>query len=331
MAYTTLTIHLLDQLPLRTEENEELLRLLLSIALATKIIGRVVAGWGINGAAEFLDSSSGAGELDRRAEEVLVETLAASGHFGLLVSERRDSVLATAVGQSSSQLVVAFDPLDGVSNLGSNIPVGTIFTILRKKNDNRPAVLDDFLQPGRNIVAAGYAVYGAQTSFVCSWGQGVHSYTLDPSIGDFVLTRERLMLPEHGRWYSVNEGYAPYWESPVSHFVDLLKQYKKGTGGGYMARYVGALVVDFDRNLKEGGVFLHPANKQRPQGKLRLVYECSPLAFLIEQAGGKATNGTMNVLDLMPSTVRDRCPFISGSLSEIAWYERCMAGEIVTG
>jgi fructose-1,6-bisphosphatase I len=304
----------------------ELSELLVSIALGVKIIGKLVSSAGFKGLHGYTGKTNIQGEevhaLDEEADEILVELLGSSGHFGMLVSEERDSVIATEHGHSDAKYLVAFDPLDGSTNLGSNIPVGTIFGIFRKKDEHRPAKSDDFLQNGRKLVGAGYSVYGAKTSFVYSCGDGVHGFTLDHDIGEFVLTEENMRVPDRGSTYSVNEGYSSLWSKEVLTFISELKSDNKAQGTPYNGRYVGSLVADFDRTLRKGGVFLHPANSKRPRGKLRLLYECLPLSFIVEAAGGRATDGHRSVLDITPKDIHERCPFIVGSKFEVEWFER---------
>jgi fructose-1,6-bisphosphatase I len=258
--------------------------------------------------------------LDEEADQVLVEMLGSSGHFGLLVSEERESVIATTRNSAAAKYVLAFDPLDGSSNLGSNIPVGTIFTIFRKRDGGRPADVGDFLQSGRNIVAAGYAIYGPKTSFVYSTGDGVHGFTYDTEIGEFVLTDEALTSPARGSTYSINEGNSIYWDRGVSSFIDTLKRSDEGAKTPYSARYVGSLVADFDRNLKKGGIYIYPGDTKSPRGKLRMLYECMPLAFIAEQAGGKASDGERPILDIVPQSIHERAPLFIGSPHEVDWF-----------
>jgi fructose-1,6-bisphosphatase I len=302
----------------------ELSDLISAIALGVKYISRLVATSGVSDLSGYTGKVNVQGEatkiLDEQSDEILVELLSSSGHFGLLVSEERDTVVGTTVNRDSAKYVVAFDPLDGSSNLGSNIPVGTIFTIFRKLDPGGPAGAQDFLQSGRGIVAAGYAVYGAKTTFVFSSGSGVHGFTLDPAIGEFVLTEPELRSPARGKTYSVNEGNSAQWAIDVSEFIAALKVPNKETGTPYSLRYAGSLVADFDRNLKNGGIFLYPADVKNPRGKLRLLYECMPLAFIAEQAGAMATDGQRAVLDITPGDIHERCPLVIGSRHEVEWY-----------
>ncbi|MBX7137268.1 MAG: class 1 fructose-bisphosphatase [Oligoflexia bacterium] len=306
----------------------ELTDLLTAISLGVKMISRLVSTAGLKGLYGYSGVTNVQGEaqqiLDQEADEILVQLLGSSGHFGSLVSEERDTVISS---DQEAQLglgrkyVVAFDPLDGSSNLGSNIPVGTIFCIFEKPNHGRKASNQDFLQSGKNIVAAGYAVYGAKTSFIYSSGDGVHGFIFDPSLGEFLLTEPELRMPERGSLYSVNEGNYHRWDKRMQRFVDTLKLTDKQAGTPYSSRYVGSLVADFDRNLKKGGVFLYPADNKNEQGKLRLLYECMPLAFIAEQAGGRAIDGQRNILDIVPQNIHERSPLIIGSKYEVDWYQ----------
>jgi fructose-1,6-bisphosphatase I len=302
----------------------ELSDLLNSIAFGVKIIRQLVATAGFKGLQGYTGTTNVQGEavqiLDQESDRVLVQLLGSSGHFGMLVSEEQDKVVAAAQGRDSAKYVVAFDPLDGSSNLGSNIPVGTIFAIWRKRDLKRPASVDDFMQPGRALVAAGYAIYGAKTSFVYSVGDGVHGFTLDPSIGEFILTEEKIQSPERGKTYSINEGNAGQWNSEVAEFINLLKSDNKQLATPYSARYVGSLVADFDRNLKNGGIFLYPSDKKNQNGKLRLLYEAIPMAFIAEQAGGLGTNGKDNILDIVPKDIHQRTALVIGSKHEVEWF-----------
>ena len=327
---TTLSRFIMAEERKHTGATGELSDLISAIALGVKFISKLVATSGLSDLSGYTGKTNVQGEatkiLDEQSDEVLVELLGSSGHFGLLVSEERDTVVGTTVNRETAKYVVAFDPLDGSSNLGSNIPVGTIFTIFRKLRSREPADVRDFLQSGRAIVAAGYAVYGAKTTFVYSSGSGVHGFTLDPALGEFVLTEERLQSPPRGKTYSINEGNAAQWGRAVARFINELKTQNKELGTPYSLRYAGSLVADFDRNLKNGGIFLYPSDPQHVRGKLRLLYECMPLAFIAEQAGAAATDGERPVLDISPTDIHERCPLIIGSSHEVQWFLRMCQG-----
>ncbi len=327
----TLSRFLLSEERKHPQATGELTDLLTSIALAVKIISQLVATAGFKGLYGYTGRSNVQGEkthlLDEEADETLVQILGSSGHFGLIVSEERDSVIETELGHETAKYVVAFDPLDGSSNIGSNIPVGTIFGIWQKKESNRQAAQEDFLQPGRKLVAAGYSVYGAKTSFVYSAGHGVHGFTLDPGIGEFVLTEENIRMPEKGKIFSVNEGNSSGWSPRVAEFVKTLKIENKDLDTPYASRYVGSLVADFDRTLKKGGIFLYPADSRSPKGRLRILYEVIPLSYIAEAAGGRAIDGERDVLDIHPENIHQRCPLIVGGKFEVNWFERFVKGK----
>lgn len=303
----------------------ELSELLSAIVVAVKIISSLVATAGFKGLTGYTDQVNVQGEsvrkLDEEADRILTEFLGASGHFGLMVSEEQDRVISAGRDAEGAKYVVAFDPLDGSSNIGTNIPVGTIFSILRRQDLGRSSSDQDFLQPGRRLVAAGYAVYGAKTSFVYSSGLGVHGFTLDPTIGEFVLTEAQIKTPERGAVYSANEARIEQWSPAIQAFIQELRERGlKDPKTAYSSRYVGSLVADFDRNLRNGGIFFHPSDHSRKKGKLRLLYECIPLAFIAEQAGGMAVDDSMPILDKLPSDIHERSVFITGSRVEVARY-----------
>jgi fructose-1,6-bisphosphatase I len=317
----TLSRFILAQQRLYPKSTGELSDLLSSIGLGIKIISSLIATSGFKGLTGYTGRTNVQGEavrqLDEEADQTLIELLGASGHFGLMVSEEQNTVVPAGRSSDQAKYVVAFDPLDGSSNIGSNIPVGTIFSILRRRTKGAECGVDDFLQSGRHVVAAGYAVYGAKTSFVYSSGQGVHGFTLDPSIGEFVLTEEQIHMPERGSTYSVNEGRSGQWSPGVRSFVNELKEKGDAKGNPYSARYVGSLVADFDRNLRQGGVFLYPPDAKNPHGKLRLLYECIPLGFIAEQAGAIATDGSIPILDRQPVDIHERTIFMTGGRYEM--------------
>lgn len=317
-------IHAHEQrFPASTGEFSDLLS---SIALAAKIIGQLIATAGFKGLYGYSGTTNVHGEerraLDEQADMILSEILGSSKHFGLMVSEEHDKVISSGKGSADSKYIVAFDPLDGSSNINSNIPVGTIFAIYRRQSVGTEPQESDFFCPARKcLAAAGYALYGPRTSFVYTFGDGVYGFTLDPSLGEFVLTEEKIVTPEKGKIYSINEGNSIQWHGEVSAFIHQLKLTDKEKGTPYSARYAGSLVADFDRNLRNGGIFLYPGDTRYTNGKLRLLYECAPLAFISEQAKGKATDGVQAVLDIVPNDIHQRTPFICGSRTDVEWFE----------
>ncbi len=299
----------------------ELSDLLASIGLGVKIISQLVQSASIRGSLGSTGEQNIQGEivkeLDREADQTLIDILGSSQQFGSVVSEEQDDILQTENVTGPAKYVVAFDPLDGSSNIGTNIPVGTIFSIFKRQDRTQPPSLDDYMRPASELVAAGYSVYGAMTSFVYSCGHGVHGFTLDPGIGEFVLTEANIVTPETGKYFSVNEGYEPLWSKEVQELVARFKGSENPLKGPYSGRYVGSLVSDFDRTLRRGGVFMHPANSKRKKGKLRLLYECMPLGFVIHHAGGVASDGKQSLMEIQPKQIHDRCPFFAGGKTEM--------------
>jgi len=304
----------------------ELVALLSSLALGVKYISQMVRSEGLQGATKYTSNTNVQGErvheIDIESDRVLVELLDTTEQCALMISEERESIIIPAHGANCAEYLVAFDPLDGSSNLGSNIPVGTIFGIYRRASPVGSAALaEDFLQiPRTSLVASGYGIYGSKTCFVMTTGNGVHEFTLDPAVGEFVLTAERLRTPERGSTYSVNEGNHASWDKQTAAFIAGVKGADAVKKTPYSLRYVGSLVADFDRNLKRGGIFLYPADDTHKRGKLRLLYECAPLAFIAEQAGSKAVDGVLGVLDIKPASIHARCPLIVGSSHEVDWF-----------
>jgi fructose-1,6-bisphosphatase I len=245
------------------------------------------------------------------------------GRLCAMTSEEEPGIIPIPEPFKRGKYCLLFDPLDGSSNIDVNVPVGTIFSVVRKITRGRDGELEDMLQPGRRQVAAGYVIYGSSTMLVYTTGQGVHGFTLDPSIGEFLLSHRDIRIPDAGRYLSVNDSYEQLWDDNVRK---LMRAYR-GLDGDRKAlntRYVGSLVADFHRNLLGGGIFAYPANKKSPKGKLRLLYEANPLAFIVEQAGGAASDGTQRVLDLAPTELHQRTPLYIGSTSEVELARRTL-------
>jgi len=227
---------------------------------------------------------------------------------------------------AKGKYVLVFDPLDGSSNIDVNVSIGSIFGIFRRKTSSGKGTEQDVLQPGRNLVAAGYIVYGSSTIFVYTTGNGVHGFTLDPSIGEFLLSHENIRIPKKGDIYSVNEGYYERWDDNMKRFINYLKAEDKATGRPYKLRYVGTLVADFHRTLLYGGIFMYPGDKKNPEGKLRLLYEAAPLAYVVEKAGGRASDGFRNILDIEPTNLHQRTPLFIGSEEDVKLAEKFIQG-----
>ena len=254
-------------------------------------------------------------KLDVMANDTFMRALRSMGQVCGVGSEEEEHFVSFNDDiHSKAQYVVLMDPLDGSSNIDVNVSVGTIFSIYRRITpEGTPVTLEDFLQSGDAQVAAGYVVYGSSTMLVYTTGNGVNGFTLDPSIGVFCLSHPNMQIPKSGKIYSVNEGNYVHFPQGIKEYIKYCQQYDAETGRPFTSRYIGSLVSDFHRNLIKGGVYLYPTGTMAPKGKLRLLYECNPLAFIVEQAGGTATNGKQRILELEPSELHERVPFFIGS------------------
>ena len=297
-----------------------------AIALAGKLVSREINLAGIVDATGYTGRMNVQGEevakLDEWANELIVDLLGETGCVCVMGSEEVEGPVSPPGSASMGRYAVLFDPVDGSSNIDIAAPVGTIFSVQSRVTESGTGHMDDLLQPGRNQAAAGYILYGSSTMFVYTTGNGVHAFTLDPTMGEFHLTTEDLKFPDKSNVYSTNEGNAGTWLEPDQHWVGWLKQNDPATGRPYSARYIGALVADFHRILLKGGIFAYPGNTAEREGKLRLLYECSPLAFVAEQAGGRATNGLRRILDIEPTGLHQRTPYYLGNASEVELVER---------
>jgi len=310
----------------------ELSSLLSSIELAAKIVNREINKAGLS---HHILGSMGQtnvqGEeqqkLDWYANEQFKLALAARGEVCGLASEEEEEFVAFDPLQGRhSKYVVLIDPLDGSSNIDVNVSVGTLFSIYRRLTPvNTPVQQQDFLQTGRAQVAAGYIIYGSSTMLVYSTGRGVNGFTLDPSIGSFCLSHPLMQIPPQGRIYSINEGNYLKFPAGVKQYLKFCQAIDTHDGRPYTARYIGSLVADVHRNLLKGGIYLYPSGSNAPQGKLRLLYECNPLALLIEQAGGLATDGVTPILDLQPQALHQRTPFYAGSREMVLQLQQRLA------
>lgn len=297
----------------------ELSRLLSDIGAATKIINREVNKAGLVNILGTSGQVNIQGEevkkLDVYANEQMIAALSSGGECCVMASEENENIIPVDNSVSGgAKYVITFDPLDGSSNIDVNASIGTIFSIYRRKSiTGKPGTLEDCLQKGSEQVAGGYVIYGSSTMMVYTTGKGVNGFTLDPSIGEFCLSHPNINIPKQGKIYSINEGNYHKLNDGIKSYIDHCKSRDTPIGKAYSARYIGSLVADFHRNLLKGGIFLYPANKSAPQGKLRLVYEANPMALIIEQAGGKATNGSQRILDIYPDDLHQRVPLIIGS------------------
>jgi fructose-1,6-bisphosphatase I len=295
--------------------------LLSGITLATKIIGDRVRRAGLTDILGSAGEQNVQGEtvqkLDVLANTALRHCLGSRGMVAVMASEENEEPIVVERDRRQGKYVVVFDPLDGSSNIDVNVSVGTIFSIFRRAPDPEGTrdPLADVLQSGRKQVAAGYVVYGSSTMLVYTAGHGVYGFTLDPAIGAYVISHERITMPPSGSIYSVNEANSDQFPEGYRHYLNHLRSGKAGRT--YSARYIGSLVADFHRTLLKGGIFLYPPTARHPQGKLRLMYEANPIAFLAEQAQGMATDGRQPILDIQPTSLHQRTPLLVGSRAEV--------------
>lgn len=326
----TVQQHILEQQKRFPGSSGEFSWLLSGITMATKLIQAKVRRAGLT---EILGSQGEVNvqgevqqKLDVYSNEVLVHCLSARESIGVLASEENENPILVHRGSENANYAVVFDPLDGSSNIDVNVSVGTTFSILRRPQG---ASLDDpeqwVLQPGSRQIAAGYVVYGSSTILVYSVGDGVHGFTLDPAVGAYLLSHPNMTMPEQGNYYSVNESYSDSFPPRYSEYIQRLRS--GVLGRKYASRYIGSMVADFHRTLLKGGVFLYPPTESNPDGKLRLLYEANPVAFLAEQAGGMAIDGKRRVLDIEPQSIHQRVPLVVGSRVELADFERFVTSE----
>lgn len=304
--------------------------LMTSIAVAAKVITREVRRAGLTNVLGATDSSNTHGEqqqkLDLLANDLLCKLLSNSSQLCTLTSEELPGILPMPESNSGGKYTLAFDPLDGSSNIDYNVSIGTIFSIHRRITHSGPGTEADLLQRGSRQVAAGYVVYGSSTIFVYSSGEGVHGFTLDPTIGEFILSHPDIRTPSRSRMYSINEGNRSRWTAGTRSFIDYVRSPER-PGGPCSSRYIGSLVADFHRNLLAGGVFLYPGDTKHPNGKLRLLYEAAPLAFIAENAGGRASTGYQRILDLEPTDLHQRVPLIIGCAEDVKEAEQFLRRE----
>lgn len=318
---TTLSRHVLQQLQSFSADAQDLSAIMNRIALAAKLISRRLSRAGLmEGVLGFTGETNVQGEtvkkMDVYANDVFISVFKQSGLVCRLASEEMEKPYYIPENCPIGRYTLLYDPVDGSSNVDININVGSIFAIRQQEGNDENGEATDLLQDGRKQIAAGYVLYGPSTVLVYSIGKGVHAFTLDPSLGEFILSNENIQVPAHGPIYSVNEGNFWQWEEPLRDYIRYMHRHE-----GYTARYGGALVGDIHRIFFQGGVFLYPGTVKKPDGKLRLLYESAPLAFLMEQAGGKASTGTEDILDVKPGSLHQRTPLIIGSRENVELVE----------
>jgi fructose-1,6-bisphosphatase I len=303
------------------EATGEFTQLFQQLALAGKIISSRVSQAGLAGLLGHTGKVNVQGEtvqkMDEFANRALIRGLEAGGQVCLMASEENDDPIPIPTRYPRGRYVLMFDPLDGSTNIDVNISIGTIFSVHKRVSETAEPSIADCLQPGYKQVAAGYIIYGSSCMFVFTSGDGVHGFTLDPSVGEFFLSHPDIRMPERGKIYSVNEGNEEIWDERVRKWVSWLKTPDQAGGRPYSARYIGTLVADFHRTLLKGGIFAYPADKKNPKGKLRLLYEAAPMAMLAAQAGGLASTGQQPVLDVVPTQLHERVPLYIGSKLDV--------------
>ena len=331
----TVSRHILDSQRMHPEATGELSGLLSELIVAAKTISAEV---NMAGLADVLGQSGRTNiqgesvqKLDDLANNTIKRRMARCGYICVMTSEEEDDIIPVAEGYEG-KYTLAFDPLDGSSNIDVNASIGTIFSIHRRRSSltTGQGTQADLLQKGATQVAAGYIIYGSSTMLVFTTGEGVHGFTLDPSVGEFFLSHPDIKIPGRAKYYSINEGNAPYWDDNLRRYIDYVKSVDKTDGRPLSARYIGTLVADFHRNLISGGIFLYPKDNKDPKklsGKLRLLYEASPFAFIISQAGARAITGDgRNILDIEPESLHQRVPLIIGSKYDVDLVEDFLLG-----
>lgn len=327
----TIERHIIDAERQFPEATGAFSSILSDIAFAAKMIAREVRRAGLNDILGSTGDINVQGEevkkLDEFANEVIFKALDHTGHLCGMASEENDDFIPIPDKFPTGKYCVLFDPLDGSSNIEANVSVGTIFSVHRKISDHERGCMEDCLQAGTQQVAAGYVVYGSSTMLVYTTGNGVHGFTLEPSIGEFLLSHPNMRIPAQGqRIYSVNEGNYLRWSEEQRRFVDHLKGVDGENDKPFSARYIGSLVADFHRNLLYGGLFMYPADNKNARGKLRLLYEAAPLAMIAEQAGGAASDGERRIMEIAPENLHERTPLYIGTAEYVQMAERYLAG-----
>ena len=318
---TTLERHLLDRQRRMPEATGDFTGLFQQIMLAAKIIGSRVSKAGLSGILGLTGKTNVQGEavqkLDIFANNTIVSTVEAGGHVCVMGSEEIEDPIMVPARYPQGKYVLQFDPLDGSGNIDINASIGTIFSIHRRVTpDGTPGTLRDLLQPGRDIVAAGYVIYGSSNMLVYSTGRGVDGFTYDPGVGEFFLSHPHIRIPARGGIYSINEGNYHNWDAGIQRWVEWIKTPTEDRNA-YRLRYIGAMVADLHRTLLRGGIFAYPHDVKNQKGKLRLLYEASPMAFLVEAAGGSATDGKQRILDIEPRELHQRTPVFIGSPDDV--------------
>ena len=325
----TLTEFITDQQALNPGAKGDLSRLLNDIAIASKIVHREINKAGLVDILGEIGQENVQGEsvkkLDLYANDQFIAAFKSGGECAAVASEEdEDIIILDGLNSQNGKYLVSIDPLDGSSNIDVNISVGTIFSVLQRKDTNKTVTKDEFFVAGKEQVAAGYVIYGSSTMLVYTTGNGVNGFTLDPSIGEFCLSHPNIQTPVNGEIYSVNEANLNTMSKGVKKYVSFCQQLDNNEKRTHTARFMGSLVADFHRNLLKGGIYIYPKTTAAPLGRLRLIYECAPLAWIAEEAGGKASDGTQRILDIVPTNLHQRTPYFIGSTQMVEKAESYM-------
>ncbi len=311
-----------------SEATGEYTSLMNEILVAAKIISQEVNRAGLS-AVNILGKTENVNvqgevqqKLDVFANATLLNILKRSTHLCAIISEENAEPIKIPEEFKKGKYIMVMDPLDGSSNIDVNVSIGTIFAIFKKISPGKEILMDDLLQKGENLVGAGYIIYGSSSVFVYSTGNGVHGFTLDPGLGEFLLSYPNMRIPSKGTIYSINEGNYNLWSKGQKKYIDYLRENDKESGRPYKARYIGSLVADFHRTMLKGGIFMYPADSKSANGKLRLLYEAMPLSYIVENAGGKASNGSERILEIKPKEIHQRVPLFIGSKENVELAEK---------
>jgi fructose-1,6-bisphosphatase I len=330
----TVERHIADQQHIHEGATGAFSRLLRDLTVAVRVVSREVRRAGLGDLLGITGGENVHGEqvkkMDIFANEIIIRSMRDGGHLCAMASEESEGLIGIPETAEKGSYVLLFDPLDGSSNIDICAPIGTIFSILRRTSpdDGSSGVMEDLVQPGYSQVAAGYALYGSSTVLVYTTGDGVDIFTLDPTIGEFLLANARVKIPRRGSYYSVNEGNTECWFPGMRRYIEHLKTEDPANRRPYSLRYIGTAVADIHRTLLCGGIFMYPADRKALNGKLRLMYEVNPLAMIMEQAGGAATDGRGRVLETVPTTLHQRSPLICGSIEDVAEAQEFLAEDL---
>lgn len=330
---TTISHHIDEEQNLHPEATGDFTSILNDLTLALRIISRDVRRAGLNDILGLTRNTNIHGEqvrkLDTYSNEVIKRAMQRSGKICIMASEEDDDIILIPKTGNKSKYVMVFDPLDGSSNIDVNVTIGTIFGVYERLDteSEEPGTIEDVVQEGYKLKAAGYALYGSSTMLVYTTGHGVHSFTYDPTLGEFLLTKEHIRMPNKGKYYSTNEGNFYKWSENIQQYIQFIKTPSADNSRPYSLRYIGTAVADIHRTLLTGGIYLYPEDISMPNGKLRIVYEANTLSMIIEQAGGRSTDGHRRILDIKPDSIHQRTPFIAGSIEDVLEFESFVKGE----